>query len=375
MPKVRGYKYEPLISRLESVKLSEDRGQALDSPDRRDGLIYDYGDELHLAVEVALSTGRPLLLRGDPGSGKSSFAAFVARNLNWRYYEHTVVGDTRAQDLLWRYDLVRRLADAQIRASTPGMPPLNDLDYIEPGVLWWVFNPASAKQRGFLEASLAKHKEVRHGSSEAQDPNQEINSKRRVDGAVVLIDELDKADPEVPNALLVPLGSNKFWVGDINIEVTWEPRQSLNNDVAKKVQERHSGEMSRLLVMITTNEERQLPPAFLRRCIVCYLHHPDAQRLVRIAKLHFERNHQPLNPAEEELSHKIAERVVKLRKLGESRGLRPPSTAEYLDALRACLALNIQISDEEDSEWKVLERVGLLKNESGEEDTEEEQDN
>ena len=84
------YSYEPLIPRLKSIELTEDWMLALDSPDRRDGLVYDY--DLHLAVEIALATGRPLLLRGDPGSGKSSLAAFVARNLNWRYYEHTVTG-------------------------------------------------------------------------------------------------------------------------------------------------------------------------------------------------------------------------------------------------------------------------------------------
>ena len=211
------YSYEPLIPRLKSIELTEDWMLALDSPDRRDGLVYDYDYDLHLAVEIALATGRPLLLRGDPGSGKSSLAAFVARNLNWRYYEHTVTADTRAQDLLCSYDLVRRLGDAQARAGQRDTAPLNDLDYVEPGVLWWVFNPESAEQRGFIEASIAERPRLRPPSSKAKDPHEEINLERRPDRAVVLIDELDKADPAVPNALLVPLGSNKFRVSDIGV--------------------------------------------------------------------------------------------------------------------------------------------------------------
>lgn len=365
------YSYSPLISRLKSVMLKDKPSQALDSPDRRDGTIYDYDDELHLAVEISLATGRPLLLRGDPGTGKSSLAAFVARNLGWRYYEHTVTSDTRAQDLLWRYDVVRRLADAQAR--TANSPPLNDLDYVEPGVLWWVFNPDSAKQRGYLEASKAKYSSVVGPNKNAQDPNQDSNKDRAGDRAVVLIDELDKADPEVPNALLVPLGSNKFWVSDIGVEITWEPRKDAA-EAARNEPELRSVEMSRLLVIITTNEERELPPAFLRRCVVRYLHHPDAGRLEQIAKLHFERAGQPFGEAEKELSRRIAERVVKLRSESESEAVRPPSTAEYLDALRACLTLEIEISDEEGSEWDVLERATLLKSGTEAEEDDEEDD-
>ena len=102
-----------------------------------------------MAVEVALATGRPLLLRGEPGSGKSSLAAFIARNLGYRYYETVITSHSSAQDLLWKYDLVRRLADAQTRGAQGDKAPLSDYDYIEPGVLWWVFDRESAALRGW----------------------------------------------------------------------------------------------------------------------------------------------------------------------------------------------------------------------------------
>jgi hypothetical protein len=115
MPDTNPLGYQHVIKTMTDELPAEAEGTELDSPDRRDGSVYCYDSELHLAVELALSTGRPLLLRGDPGSGKSSLAAYVARNLGWRYYEHVVTSATQAQDLLWRYDAVRRLADAQAR--------------------------------------------------------------------------------------------------------------------------------------------------------------------------------------------------------------------------------------------------------------------
>ena len=92
---------------------------------------------LHLAVEVALTTGRPLLLRGEPGTGKSSLAAYVARRLGWRYYEYVVTSTSTATDLLWRFDAVRRLADAQAN-ERPSMKP--ESEYVSPGVFWWALD-------------------------------------------------------------------------------------------------------------------------------------------------------------------------------------------------------------------------------------------
>lgn len=143
--------------------------------DRRDGSVYRMHPRVRLAVDVALAAGRPLLLRGEPGSGKSSLAPYLARNLKARYYEEVVTASTRVEDFLWRFDTVRKLSDAQARR--PGEPAPDDADYVVEGVLWKAF-----------------------------DPDGTFGSKATPD-AVVLIDEIDKADPDVPNGLLVPLST------------------------------------------------------------------------------------------------------------------------------------------------------------------------
>jgi MoxR-like ATPase len=325
---------------LENEPLTAEAASELDMPDRRDGRIYDFDAQLKLAVEVALATGRPLLLRGEPGSGKSSLAAYVARNLNWRYYEHTVTSATRAEDLLWRYDAIGRLSDAQVRKE--GDPRLNDQDYVEPGVLWWVFNEASARRRGApAGAPLRK---------EAEEPNAELNAGRDRERAVVLIDELDKADPDVPNGLLVPLGSATFRVTETGTLVARPARTEA---------ESRTDARSRLLVVVTTNEERDLPPAFLRRCVIHRLEHPDPKRLVRIAQLHLEHPGEPLDEETLKLCQSVARRLQKLRKQARELAERPPSTAEYLDAVRACRDLGITVGSSR--AWRTIERSTLKK--------------
>ena len=335
--------YDHLLPELRDEPDPTGSRNILDAPDRRDGRVYVYDAKLKLAIEVALATGRPLLLRGEPGSGKSSLAAYVARNLGWRYYEHIVIARTQAQDLLWQFDTVRRLADAQLRKER--RLDLYDFDYVEPGVLWWVFDPVSARLRGAPED--------RPPATLAQEPNENLNRTRSPDQAVLLIDEIDKADPDMPNGLLVPLGSNRFRVAE-----TGTPVERAGSPDAQEALPR----ISRLLVVITTNEERELPPAFLRRCIVHKLEGPTPDQLVEIARRHFEAVGVQFVGADRRLAALIAKRVERLRTEAKERAVRAPSTAEFLDAVHACRSLGVTPDAAEP--WALLERITLVKYEA-----------
>src|SRR5262249_12388908 len=151
--------------------------------DRRDGGVYVYNGHIILAVRVALATGRPLLVRGSSGSGKSSLARHAARVLRWRYYEKVVTSRTQAQDLLWEVDHLRRLQDAQATKLRGGYQR-----YVRPGVFWWAFDRAKA-------AGQAARSRLAGRGTARLDPNLGDDHER----AVVLVDEIDKADPDVPN--------------------------------------------------------------------------------------------------------------------------------------------------------------------------------
>jgi MoxR-like ATPase len=297
--------------------------------DRRDGRVYVHDDRIRTATRVALATGRPLLLRGPAGTGKSSLAPFMARALKRRFYAFTVTARTQARDLMWRFDALGRLSDAQIRRPGDDGPSKVDRleHYVEPGVLWWALDPASARRRGVADGEI-----IVPPVSAPDDPGKGPIGN----GAVVLIDEIDKADPDVPNNLLEPLGSLQFSVDETQANVALKGTPPL--------------------VFITTNDERELPAAFRRRCVILYLQKHERADLIAIARVHFG-DHNP--PVTDDIAGRIADAHLRLRDLADKDGQRPPSTAEYLDAVRACLRLGADPGT--GGEWTHIEQLALSK--------------
>ncbi len=334
-------------------------------PDDRSGRIYLYDSKLKLAAEIAIVTQRPLLIRGDPGSGKSSFAPYVARNLNWRYYEKTITGRTEAKDLLWKFDALARLRDAQV-ASCESID-IDPSNYITPGVLWWAFNRDDAMKFASHRKAHDTHINIRANKKNYNvEPFANINNLRNGNRAVVLIDEIDKAEPEVPNDLLEIFGQNRFVVDELDHTV----QRVFPNPVKDERSPDHYGG---LLIIITTNHERDLPEAFLRRCIVHTIEEPDEEkdqirRLEEIAYLHMG---SKLRSNGKELTHRIAEKCYQLRLEAKKGMVRGPSTAEFLDALRVCLelkiipsesaGLDISINKQSESLWDLVEKNVLKK--------------
>jgi MoxR-like ATPase len=332
-------KYKPFLpwKNLSSAEIPEYR------PDDRSGALYLEDERLRFVTEVAIVTQRPLLLRGEPGCGKSSYAPFVARNLNWRYYEQTVTGRTEARDLLWRFDALQRLRDA--RRAEAGAEMAAD-QYVTPGPLWWAFNRRKA---------LHISKRVAKGEQSSVEPFSDLNRSRDSARAVVLIDEIDKADPNVPNDLLEVLGTNRFNVEEADILVERLPVKPGGD----KSSPNHHGS---LLTVITTNEERDLPAAFLRRCVTHTIAESDnsaekSERMVNIALLHM----KPLVDNRvngRKMVEQIAEKCLALRVDAKRKQRRGPSIAEFLDAVRFCLVRGVGPQDEE---WKVVQQSVLLK--------------
>jgi MoxR-like ATPase len=286
---------------------------------------YVYGPELVRAIKVALATGRPLLLRGVPGTGKTTMAKDFARILKSEdgtgttgadYYQEVVTSRTEARDFEWRFDAILRLADSQLDVTRERVA--RAANYVEPRALWWAFDPESARQRGGGADTEAPDPLAASGGSQVGRP------------AVVLIDEIDKAEPEVANDLLEPFDVKRFRVAETNVEV------SCKRDV---------------FLVVTTNDERDLPAAFLRRCVVHELTRPDRAVLARIAHSHF-------GTVENDPS--LARMMKRLEEIAEEayeQRLRQPAIAEFLDAMRAVQILRPDII----SEWDAITRLAMWK--------------
>ncbi len=233
---------------------------------------YVATDDLKLAVNAALTLQRPLLIKGEPGTGKTMLAEEVARALGRPLLQWHIKSTTKAHQGLYEYDAVSRLRDSQL-----GDDKVHDIrNYIVRGVLWQAF--ASPEP------------------------------------VVVLIDEIDKADIEFPNDLLRELDRMEFHV--------YETRETIRA-------------VQRPLVIITSNNEKDLPDAFLRRCFFHYIRFPDRDTLRDIVKVHYP-------DLKAEVLRAALDNFMALR---DAPGLKKkPSTSELLDWLRLLLAEDIEAS-------------------------------
>jgi MoxR-like ATPase len=271
------------------------------------------------AVNAAMAARRPLLVRGEPGTGKSQLACAVAVAQNRPCLSQVVDSRTSAQDLLWTFDAVARLAEAQVAGAVGDGNVRDRLQvrrFVTPGPLWWALNWKSAREQA----------EFVHGSV----PSAPLGWTED-EGAVILIDEIDKSDSDTPNGLLEVLGQGSFKPYGLERTV----------HVAKVMP----------LVVITTNEERALPDAFLRRCLVLHIELPtDAKALeallVKRGEAHFPN-------AKPRVLEEAARQLVKDREELKKRRLPAPGQAEYLDLVRALVNLK---SDEAD-QLDILARI------------------
>ncbi|WP_290685327.1 MULTISPECIES: AAA family ATPase [unclassified Haematobacter] len=254
---------------------------------------YVATEDLTIAVNAAVALERPLLVKGEPGTGKTELARQVATGLGLPMIEWNVKSTTRAQQGLYEYDAVSRLRDSQL-----GDERVRDVgNYIRKGKLWQAFD-APGK-------------------------------------VVLLIDEIDKADIEFPNDLLQELDRMEFHVYE-----TGETVRAIH----------------RPIVIITSNNEKELPDAFLRRCFFHYIRFPDAETMRRIVAVHFPDLKEDL----------LAAALTRFYEIREQPGLKKkPSTSEVLDWLKLLLAEDMTAEDLRKDSRSLLPKLhgALLKNE------------
>lgn len=281
--------------------------------ERQPKLAHVFERDSVLAVNMALACRRPLLVRGEPGAGKSQLARAVAAKLGRVFLSVFVHARTEAHDLLWFHDAVARLAEAHIWATVPEATredariELSRRRFVVPGPLWWALNwDAALEQNG--QCHVKK-----------EPPASEEEAQR---GAVLLIDEIDKADNSVPNGLLESLGRGTFSVPGLDRPV------------------RAAGPHP--LVVLTTNDDRVLPDAFVRRCVVLYLRLPerderasDEERDRALIHWLVERGQAHFQGLDVALLEKAAAQVARDRAAVQGSGHCPPGLAEYIDLVTA----------------------------------------
>ena len=254
---------------------------------------YVADKDLMVAVNAAIALERPLLVKGEPGTGKTELAKQIAAALGLDLIEWNVKSTTRAQQGLYEYDAVSRLRDSQL-----GDERFNDIsNYIRHGKLWEAFT---------------------------------VDEK-----VVLLIDEIDKADIEFPNDLLQELDKMEFHVYETGETVRAKQRP---------------------IVIITSNNEKELPDAFLRRCFFHYIRFPDIETLHKIVEVHYPGIKQKL----------VSAALTQFYEIREVAGLKKkPSTSEALDWIRLLVADDVAPEDLRGDAKNALPRLhgALLKNE------------
>ncbi len=290
------------------------------------------------AVNAAIVTRRPLLLRGEPGVGKSQLARAVAQCTNRAFVSRVVDARTEPGDLAYRYDAVRRLGVAQLQGRLEAADPdaLKEERFIEPGPLWWAFDwKGAADQLNVLRDS------ENSTECDAEDPRTPWapgGFDPESQGVVVLIDEIDKADATVPNGLLEALGSRRFSVAGC-------PKAVVQSGPAP-------------LVVITSNEERTLPGAFLRRCWVREIQpDEDFEAWLRSrGRAHFTSREIPKDVLAEAARQLAADRASL-----EGGHLAKPGQAEFIDLLGALVELGkterTKGQSLKDAQLALLERI------------------
>ncbi len=254
---------------------------------------YVATDDLTVAVNAAITLQRPLLVKGEPGTGKTELARQVATSLNVPMIEWAIKSTTKAHQGLYEYDAVSRLRDSQL-----GEARVHDVkNYIKPGKLWEAFTTD--------------------------------------DRVVLLIDEIDKADIEFPNDLLQELDRMEFFVYE-----TGETIRAVH----------------RPIVIITSNNEKELPDAFLRRCFFHYIRFPDMKTMKAIVNVHFPGIKDTL----------LTQALTQFFTIRDQAGLKKkPSTSEVLDWLKLLLAEDLDTEDLRQDPTSALPKLygALLKNE------------
>lgn len=277
-----------------------------------------------LAIQTALAAERPLLISGDPGVGKSQLARAVAQVMNVPFLYYVISARTEHTDLLYSYDAVSRLAQAQVLSHAAPADSwheaLKEDRFLSPGVLWWAFDWTGARKQAKRacrnEACNKKKDACCEGCGEPDYPKK---AWRPGGGCVVLVDEIDKADTDMPNGLLESFGNNGFQV-----------------PYAQKPVRRKSDHSAPLLI-ITTNQERELPAAFVRRCLVLHMTIPGdkpeerKQFLIRRGKDHCDQW-----IVSDAVYQRAVDNLFKDRQAAkEAHALVKPGSAEYLDLLYA----------------------------------------